>query len=231
MKLFFFCTYYLDGVGQSLGIVGFVLPLDFGHVNFAPRHHDPDQCAVVSPHPFHALVQPLGEERRLVLHRFDDRQESVLDISTKLPLDGLFHGVTCQLLVLLEDQRELSATASNQDLVKERLICAPTLLSGFVESLGVGLGLFDIDGGVLVARTAHQQLQQAFEVAAGVVFDVVDELLVVHCGDKLSEGAGEPEGLTLVVGVFGRSDFGVGERAEYLDEDFFVGAETLDGAV
>jgi hypothetical protein len=171
---------YLDGVRQRLSIFGSVLPLDVPHVDLAPRHHQSDQVAVVGPHPLHALVQALGEERRLVLDGAHHRQQPFLDVPRELVLDGLLDVVSGEALVLFEDHAQLGMVPLAEDHVECRLVCAELEFSGSEERLGVGGGRLGVGHHGLVAPRAAQRHHQALEVAAGVASQVVLQVLVVR---------------------------------------------------
>lgn len=44
---------------------------DVLHVDLRAERNNPDQSSVSSPHPGHAVMQLLGKESGLVLHRLD----------------------------------------------------------------------------------------------------------------------------------------------------------------
>jgi hypothetical protein len=213
-------------------MVGFVLLLDVSHVDLAPRHHESDQVAIVRSQTLHALVQSLGEERVFVLDGMHNRQESFLDVTRKLALDRLFEIVAADTFVLLKDQSKLGVVALAEDHVEDGLVGAPDFLSGVVEGLGVSCRFLLIRDHAFVACRAAQRHHQAFEVAAGVPFQVAFKVSVVRCelwnrfGSVLALSR-----LTLLVRFFDGADFRVGQGAHHLDENVFVGAQTADGIV
>lgn len=141
--------------------------------------------------------------------------EGLLEVTRGLSGDGEDEVLALELEVLLVDGPELGKGPGDEHLVEGGLVGAPVGLAGLVDGLGVGGGLGEVDGLVLVAAALDEGDEDPLEVAGGVADDVVLEGLA----------------LDLVVLLLDGLDLGVAPGGQDLDQAVLVGAGAGNGVV
>lgn len=187
-------------------------------------------------HSSHGIVKLLGEEVNLRLDDLScetkqlkinknitrrpslvatDGQESLLDVSGELALDGGLDVVAGHGLVLEEHLAELLVGSGDEDHVEDRLVGSPLAFAGLEQGGRVGDGGVLVDAVVLLAIALHQRHAQPLEEAGCVALQVALQGVSVELLVELGDGA----------------DAVVGQRAQDLDDGLLVGADAADGVV
>lgn len=144
-----------------------------------------------------------------------DGQESLLDVSGELALDGGLDVVTGHGLILEEHLAELLVGSGDEDHVEDRLVGSPLAFAGLEQGSCVSDGCTLVDSVVLLAVSLNQRDAQSLEEAGCVALQVALQGVSVELLVELGDGA----------------DAVVGQSAQDLDDGFLVGADAADGVV
>lgn len=131
---------HLDPALKALSERGLEHCLNVHQIHFAAGHNNADQLCVICAHARHALLQALSKESVFVVHRLENGQQTVLDVTRELLLDSPLQRMARHLGVLLADQLQLLVVALAQDHVKGALVRSDLQFTGPQQLGGIALG-------------------------------------------------------------------------------------------